>query len=164
MVRNVLKGVLKLVVLALVYIVQIYVFNNTTFFGIKGDLCLMAVVLMALMEDNKIAYLYAGVSGAAADILFSTIPCKYIVIYILVTAVLIGMKKMYKQDSKMAIIIFAVLGTVTSEILLYIFNVISTATFVNIFSFIFLIIKESIINIFLAFVLYLALKICGKEE
>ena len=164
MVKNILKGVLKFVILILVYILQLYVLNNTTFFGIKGNLCLMAVVLFALTEKDKLAYFYAGVSGVVSDILFSTTLCKYIVIYILVTAVLIGMKKMYKQDSKMAIIIFAVLGTVTCEILLCIFNVISAATFVNIFSFIFLIIKESIINIFLAFVLYLALKICNKEE
>ncbi len=164
MVKKILKTILKVVILILVYLLQIYVINNTTFFGVNGDLCLMAVVLFALMEKNNIAYIYAGISGVLSDVLFSNVPCKYLVTYIMVTAVLIGLKKMYKQDSKMAIIIFAISGSIISEILMFIFNVMFTGTFVNIFAFVFLILKECIINIFLAFVLYLVLKLCSKEE
>ena len=70
---------------------------------------------------------------------------------------------MYKQDNKVAIIIFTVAGVIVSEILMFVFDIITKVEVVNIFSYIFMIFKECIINIFLAFLLYLILKLCKQE-
>ena len=163
MAKKIFKVILKLLILILVYILQIYVINNTTFFGVNGDLCLMAVVLITLMDKNYVAYITAGVCGIISDILFSTTICKYLVIYILVVSILIGLKKMYKQDSKMAIIIFSVFGVVISELLMLVFNIVSGMGFVNIFTLILMIVKQCIINICFAFLLYLVLRLCIQE-
>lgn len=163
MANKILRAVLKILIVFFAYLLQIYVVNNTTFFGVNGDLCLMAVVLITLMEKNHIAYITAVICGILSDVLFSTVVCKYLIIYVIVVSVLIGLKKMYKQDSKLSIIVFSIAGIITSEILMFLFNLMSTGEFVNIFTFFFNIFKQCIINICLAFVLYLAFRICGKE-
>ncbi len=163
MVKKIFKWVLKIIIFILVYLLQIYVVNNTMFFGVNGDLCLMAVVLTSLMENGVISYITAGLCGVASDLLFSSHAMKYIVIYLIITAVLLELKRMYKQDSKIAIIIFSVAATVASEIIMLMYSTIGQGDFVNAFSYMFMIIKESIINICLAYVLYLAFKLCKQE-
>ena len=163
MVKKILKAVLKILIVVLAYLLQMYVVNNTMFFGVNGDLCLITIVLITLMEKNHVAYVAAIVCGIASDVLFSTTVCKYLIIYAIVVSVLIGLKKVYKQDSKLAIIVFSVAGIIISELLMFLFNLISTGEFINIFTFLLNILKQCIINICLAFVVYLLFRICSKE-
>lgn len=163
MAKKIFNVVFKIIIFVFVYLLQIYVINNTMFFGVNGDLCLMAIVLTCLLEENHIAYVVAGLCGIASDILFSAVIGKYLVIYILVVSILIGLKKMYKQDSKLAIIVFSILAVVISEVLLGIFNLFAVGSVVNIFIFLLNIFKQSIINICLAFVIYLAFNLVEKE-
>ena len=108
MTKKILKGMLWPALFLAVYILQIFVINNTNFFGVNGNLCLMAVVVVTLMYENSVAYIAAGICGITSDILFSNTLGKYVLIYIIVVSILIGLKKMYKQDSKTAIIIFSI--------------------------------------------------------
>lgn len=162
MLKKIIKILLKTVVFLLVYILQLYVINNTTLFGVNGNLLLMSVVIITLTQTNLVSYITALAYGLLSDILFYTVPCKYIVIYLLTVSVLISLKKIYNQDSKLAIIIFSTIGTLINGIILYIFNLMNGIS-VNIFSFFVLLLKESIINICLAFIMYLIFKLCSKE-
>jgi len=163
MTKNILKTILKITIFIIIYLTQIYVVNTTTLFGVTGDAVLMAVVITALISENKFAYITAVICGVLSDVIFSSVSCKYLVIYIMVVSVLIGLKKMYKQDSKMALIIFSVAGTVISQVIELIFSIMVNGLHVNIFSYVVLILKASIVNIFLAFIIYLALRFCSKE-
>lgn len=163
MAKKIFDVIFKIIIFIFVYLLQIYVINNTMFFGVNGDLCLMAVVLICLLEKNHTAYIVAGLCGIVSDILFSTVICKYLVIYLLVVSVLIGMKKMYKQDSKLAIIVFSVLAVIISEVVLGIFNLFTVGSVVNIFAFLLNILKQSITNVCLAFAIYLAFNLVKKE-
>lgn len=163
MAKKVLKELLKVVIIVLVYVLQLYVINNTTFFGIVGNLPLVLVALIVLTETNTKAYVIATICGMLSDMLFPETVCKYLVIYIFTVTLLIGMKKLYKQDSKLAIIIFSALATCIFEAFMVIFNVVTKLEFVNIFAFLFLVLKESILNVFFAFILYLMLRVCSKE-
>lgn len=163
MTKKIFKCISSIVMFVLSYILQIYVINNTTFLGVSGDLCLMVVVITALIHKDYIAYITAGILGIVSDILFSPATLKYLVIYIIVVAVLLELKKMYRQDSKLAIIIFSVTGSVISEVIMYIFNIITKVEFVNIFSYVFMVIKGCIVNICLAFLVYLVLNLFKQE-
>ena len=163
MARKILNIVLKILIIIVVYLLQIYVINNTMFFGVNGDLCLMAVVTLTLLKENHIGYIAAVLCGIVSDVLFSTTIGKYLSIYVIVVSVLIGLKKMYKQDSKLAIIVFSVSAVVISETMQFLFNIVSTGQFVNIFTFLLNIFKQCLINIFLTYVLYLAFEFCNKK-
>lgn len=163
MAKKILKIVLEVIIVLIAYLLQFYIVNSTTLFGIKGDLCLMVIVVITLIHKNITAYTVAIMCGIMSDMLFFEIPLKHLVIYLLVVSVIIGMKKIYKQDSKMSIIVFSSIATLSVEILRYLFNVLSKGEFVNIFSFILMIIKEGILNIFFALIMYLILNICKQE-
>ena len=153
MVKRILKIFLEIVIVIITYLLQIYVVNNTLFFGVRGDLCLMLIATIALLGNNLRAYVYAIICGLLSDIIFSSGVAKYLVIYVIVVSVLIGLKKMYNQDSKAAIIIFAAISVIIAEIIKYLFEMLSSNV-VNVFSFIMLVFKEGVINIFLAYILY----------
>ena len=154
MVKDILKVSLKIIIVIIAYILQLFVVNNTHFFGVTGDLCLMAVVVITIVEKNHIAYSAAAICGIISDMLFSRVVGKYIAIYIIIVSVLLGLKKLYKEDNKVAIIIFSSLAVAICEILLYIFNLVITGNMVNLFVFILNILKQSVINICFAYIIY----------
>lgn len=164
MAKKILKIILKIIIFVLIYLFQMYVVNSTMFFGINGDICLAAIAVTALLEKKHVAYIIAVLCGVISDLLFSFAIGKYLLIYLLVVTVLIGLKKMYKQDSKFAIIVFTVISVVISEVVFFFFYITSTGEIVNIFTLIFNIFKQCIIDICLAFAVYLALKLCSEEE
>lgn len=164
MIKNIIKWIIKICIFVFVYLLQIYVINNASFFGTTGDLCLMAIVATSLLDNNLITYITAGICGLLSDLLFSVGGLKYIVIYIIVVAFLIELKKMYKQDSKLAIIIFSILATVISQVIMLVFAIIENLESVNVFSYIFMIVKEGLINICLSYFIYLVLKLVRQEE
>ncbi len=161
--KKFLKVILKTIIVILAYVVQIYVLNNITFFGVKADLCLVTVVIVVLTQSGYSQYVVAGICGIASDILFYDTVCKYLIIYIIVVSILDGLKKMYKQDSKLSIIIFTTVGVIASEILMLVFFIIENYELVNIIYFILNVLKQCVVNICLAFGIYLAFRICGKE-
>lgn len=164
MVKRVFKFLIKVIIFILVYLLQIYVINNVDFFGINGDLCLMALVAAIVIMNSMKAYATAFLCGLVSDILFYEHALKYVVIYVVITAVLIELKKTYKPDSKFSIIIFGVCATVISEVIMALFMIISNFTFVNLFTFIFSILKQCIVNICLAYILSIIFNMCKQEE
>jgi len=158
MVKNILKEILKIILLVLTYLIQIYVINETELFGISGNLCLMYIVFIAMLSKTSTAFVYAVVCGLLSDMLFSNIIGKYVIIYVITVALLIGLKKMYKQDTKWSVIVFGLGGTIIFEIMMFIFNLLQKLELVNIFSVILLVFKESILNVFFLFIIYLLLK------
>lgn len=163
MVKKVFKAILKTIIIVVIYLLQCYVINNTMFFGVNGDMCLMLVVVTALMRKDMIVYITAAICGITSDILFSNIPCKYLVIYIIVAVILCALKKMYKQESKLSIIVFSMVAVLISEVLMYLFNLMFTGELTNVFALVIMMFKQCIINIFLSFVIYLVFKIIDKE-
>lgn len=163
MIKKILRVVLKTIIVILAYVIQIYVLNNVTFFGVKGDLCLVTVVVIALTQGSYTKYIVASICGIVSDLLFYNTVGKYLIIYLIVVSILDGLKKMYKQDNKLSIIIFTTVGIITSEILMLLFYIIQNGELVNVIYFVLNVLKQCIVNICLAFGVYLAFRICGKE-
>lgn len=156
MTKKILKVILKIFVLFVIYLIQIFVLNNVTFFGVKANIPLMLLVIWSMTIDEKIeVYVYAVIIGILNDILFSSILGEYLLINILLTTIITNIKNTYKQDNKFSVIIFSVLSTVIFEIFVILFNVISKQELENVFLILFTIFKLSVINLFFAYVIYL---------
>ena len=165
MIKKVLKFILGIIALVFTYILQIYVFNKVEFFGVTADLSLMYVVLVTMKSKTYLAYINAVLCGVLSDFLFSYVPLKYIVVYILCVTLLLSLRKIYNEESKVAILIYGALATVVCQIILLLFNLLSSFYIINPFIVIFSILKQSIINIFLIFVLYILLhKLYAAKE
>ncbi len=164
MVKDILKISLKVIIVVLAYLLQLFVVNNTHFFGVTGDLCLMVIVIITIVERSPMAYCSAAICGIISDVLFSRVIGKYMAIYIIIVAILLELKKIYKEDNKIAIIIFSSLAVAICEILLYIFNLVITGNMVNLFVFILNILKQSVINICFAYIIYFLFNALRKKE
>ena len=119
MLKKILNILLKIITICTLYILQLYVFNNTNFYGIKVNLPLVLLAIISIETDNKkMIYVYGCILGILSDLLFGNVPLKYLVINIFVVTILSSIKNTYKQDSKFSVIIFSVVGTIVFEIVL----------------------------------------------
>ena len=164
MLKKIFRIILEILFIIVSYIVQIYIINNINFGGVNGDLCLMLIAIITLIEKNRVVYIISTICGITSDLLFSDTLGKYILIYLVVTSVLIGLKKIYKQNSKLAIVVFSIIAVLISEVLLSIFNLVITGSFVNIFILLLNVFKAIIINVIISFVLYFVVKLVKKES
>lgn len=162
MLKNSINIILKVVLVIVIYLLQIYVFNNMGLFGVTGNLVL-AFVIVTVMTNNMLnSCIIAGVCGAVSDILFCDTVAKYLVIYLLTAVILESLKRVYKQDTKSSVIVYVVLGVLVSEILIGIFNLFNTGVFINLFAYLKIVIKQIMIDICLAFLIYIIISKIDK--
>ena len=158
MVKNILNILLNVLAIVLVYLLQIYVANNVLFFGINANLVLMYVAIIAMLYSFKVAVCIGSLIGILTDLVFYTTFGKYTIIYILVTIMVSSLKKIYKEDNKISVIIASMLATLLCETILYIFNICETGNIANVIYFIWNTLKLSLVNICFAYILYLILR------
>lgn len=153
--------ILKSVLCVLVYVLQMLVFNNVNFFGVTIDIILSLIVVISMLKTTYIAVTFSFLFGIISDILFNLHTLECVVIYLLIALVIAGLKNIYKQDRKTALIVLILISSCISCIitLMYNFNV-----QINVISFLLNILKQSIINTFMAFVIYIILTKIDKIE
>ena len=155
MLKKILSFLLLVIFTILIYVFQLYFFNNLTFWGVHADLPLVFLIVFALCEKTKAIYVFGVILGVISDILFYTSFGKYLLIYLIVCTILISFKNTYKQESKAAIAIFSVVGTITSVAILYIFNIFEKKEFLNLLFVLWQSIKLLFVNLFFCYIIYL---------
>lgn len=153
--------ILKVVLCVLTYVLQLLVFNEVDFFGTSANIILSLIVVVAMLKSTYISILIGFSFGIISDILFNLHTLESIIIYILVILVITGLKNIYKQDRKTALIILVLISTCISCIVTLIYNF---TIQVKVISFLLNILKQSIINTFIAFVIYIILTKIDKIE
>ena len=160
MLKKVSNVLLKIVIIVIIYILQIYAFNNIEFYGVKANLPLIVIAIVSIIvTDNKKEIYICGIAlGILSDLLFGNIICENLVINIFVVTILTSIKNTYKKDSKFSIIIFSVVATIVSYVIFIVFNIFAKKEIINIFVFVWMLFKQCVINIFFAYILYLLFK------
>ena len=164
MTKKIINYVLKILLICLIYIFQLYVLNNVSFFGVKVNLPLMLIAVISLIYKKSEIYILSVVNGVLSDVLFSSVMGKYLIIYVIVATLLIGLKNTYKQDNKLSVVLFSFIATVICEVILLIFNLFEKSQMINIVIFVWRVFKESIFNIFFAYFIYLILRKISVKE
>ena len=96
--------------------------------------------------------------------MFYTIPAQNIICYLVLVTIILGLKKTYRQDSKLTVIIYSVCGTIIYEVLMWLFNMFKNAQFINIITVLSMILKICVVNIFITFVMYIVYKNLFAKE
>lgn len=145
--KNSTRVLIIAVIIVLTFILQMYVVDSLTLFGIKANLFLVVTVALSLWTLPNIAIPFVFVVGLFSDMLFTYTIGKGVVTYLIIMAIIIYTSKLYNKQSTGVAIIVMLVSTVIAELVFWIFNGIRYAEFQNVFSVLFMSLKESVLNI-----------------
>lgn len=145
--KNSTRVLIIAVIIVLTFILQMYVVDSLTLFGIKMNLFLVVTVALSLWALPNIAIPFVFVVGLFSDMLFTYTIGKGVVTYLIIMAIIIYTSKLYNKQSTGVAIIVMLASTVIAELVFWIFNGIRYAEFQNVFSVLFMSLKESVLNV-----------------
>lgn len=134
-------------IVILTFILQIYVANNLTFFGIKANLFLVLIVALAIWVKPNIAIPFVFVIGLLSDVMFTYRVGRGLVTYLSIMAIIIYTSKLYNKQSTGLVIVVMLISVVTASIIFWLFDGIGQGNFKNVFSVFFMCLKEAALAI-----------------
>jgi len=165
MLKKELKIFLNVLSVIILFLLQLYVFNNMYIFGARFNVVAIYVIIFAMINQFKLSLPITFIIGILTDIILGNGKLQYMLIFMIVAIVLESLKLIYKQDSSMSVAVYGAAGILVMEIISAIFIAISGGIVINIFTFIVFVIKILALNIPLAYLMYyITIKVSGKLE
>lgn len=162
--KNGKKVLILIFIVILTFMLQMYVIDNLTLWGIKANLFLVVTVALALWVAPNITIPFVFVVGLFSDVLFTYTIGKGILTYMCIMAIIIYMSKLYNKQSIGVAIIVMFISTIIAEGLFWMFNGIKYAEFQNVFSVFFMSLKESVLNVAVIFLIKKVFKKLFQEN
>lgn len=165
MLKNILKLVLNILTVIVLFVLQLYVFNNIYIFGARFNVVAVYIIIISMLCTLKVSLPINLVVGLLTDVVLNGGRLQYLLIFMIIAIVLESLKLLYKQDSSKSVAVYSAAGIIVLEIVSCVFSAIRTGITINIFSHMFFVLKALAINIPLAYVMYvIAIKINDKLE
>lgn len=155
--------ILLSLVFVLAFVIQIYMLNNWSFWGVKANILLVLVVGMSVFVKPNITIPYVFVIGIFADLVFSFSFGKYLFIYLVIMVAIMFVSKIYNKQNIVGIIVVTLGSVMLFEYLLWVFNSITLQEIQNVFSVLILVIKEAIVTIAIEILCIKLFKKLGSE-
>lgn len=141
-----------LLVIAL-YIIQIFVIDKGSLFGLKPNLLLISVVTISLWYGLYAGSIYSLIIGIITDLIFGS-NGQFTLCYSITGCIIGFLNYNYRKENKVAllyVISFATLIFETSQYVLYIFT---TSSYINLFFLIKHVAIACLLNICIAYIIY----------
>ena len=165
MLKSVLRVVLNILSVIVLFLLQLYVFNNIYIFGARFNIIAVYIIIFAMINSLKLSLPVSLLIGLTTDIVLGNGKLQYMLIFMIVSVVLESLKLIYKQDSSMSILVYGAAGFIVLESISQMFWAISSGILLNVLVYIFHIIKILLLNIPVAYLMYyLVVKVNEKLE
>ena len=154
MVKRVVNILIFFIGIILTYIIQIYVLNSLNFFGVRANLILAEIVIVAMLIDKKKSIIFAVVMGIISDLIFQMSLGYDLIMYLIISMVVHRISDKYRKDNKAAIIYMTFVSVGIFEIMELISYMIENKEIVNIFAFLKQTIILCLLSVGISYVLY----------
>lgn len=162
--KNVTKVITLVLICILTFILQMYVAEDLTLFGIKANLFLVMSVALAIWVSPSISIPFVFVIGLFSDVIFTYSVGRGLVTNLVIMAIIIYMSKLYNKQKIRVAIVIMIIATLIAECMFWIFDGIYYGQFQNLFKVIFMSIKEAVLNVPLLVIYRLMFKKMAEEE
>lgn len=166
-----MEKVLKRLIIVVIYIasllLQLFVLNKISIFGISPNIILIFVIVISMYLDIYEVAFYSFATGVIMDLLFGTGGI-YTICYTLCGMLLSFLGDNYMKGNYLTTMVFTIIGVVFFEIIRYIEEMIALSRYISIFfllkDLIFSIILNSILVTIMFFIFEKIVKKIGKEQ
>ncbi len=158
--KKALKTIYIFLIIFVIYLIQLFVINNNTLFGVKPNLILICVIVVSLWFGLYTGSIFSFFIGILTDILYGNTYGIFTICYC-VTGVIIGfLNYNYRKENKLSLVYVTIIAVSIFEFIEYISYSIILATYSSFFLLLKQIILSSILNIIIVYIVYeLILKI-----
>lgn len=165
MLKSILKISLIILSVIVLFLLQLYIFNNIYIFGARFNVIAIFCIIFAMLTSLRLSIPVSMIVGLLSDVLLGGGKLEYLLIFMIIAIVIESLKLLYKQDSSLSVAIYGAAGFIALEIISSIFTAINSGITINIFSYIFFVLKVLIINIPICYLMYyIAIKVNEKME
>lgn len=165
MLKGILKICLNILTVIILFVLQLYVFNNLYIFGVRFDCIAVYCIVFGLFNTLKISIPVSFVTGFLADVILGGGRLKYILIYMVVMLVIEILKSIYRLDNSKSIIIYTAISFAVIQVLSVIFNYLDKEVVINIYVYLLYVIKVILVNVPLTYAMFVvSAKINQKLE
>lgn len=154
MAKKILTFLSILLVIIVIFMLQIYVIDNRTLFGVKPNLILILVISVSLWYGLYVGSFFAFAIGLLTDMIFGNTFGLFTISYTIVGVIIGYFNYNYRKENKNSLVYVALFATVIFEFSQSIIYLLITHEFINIFYFLKQIIIASLLNICLSYILY----------
>lgn len=142
--EKVLKVVFTIVLFVISLVIQLFLFNNMSLFGVKPNLLLISVIVVSLNTSIYSSTIYSFIIGIIMDLLFGSNGV-FTISYVAVGMLLGFVSEDYMKENYLSIIILTALSVTLFEVVQFFENMIISSMYVNLF----ILLKQIILGILL---------------
>lgn len=151
--KKILTFIYFLAILFLIYIVQLFVIDSKTLFGVKPNLILILCIVFCVWYGLYKGTIFSFIIGLLTDFIFGA--SGIFTICYTVTALAVGLiNNNYRKENRMSLVYITIIATTTFEVVEYISYAIMSQVYSNLFYLLKQIILSSILNIVIVYIIY----------
>lgn len=147
--NDLIKVLIITIIVILAFVLQIYMANNLTFWGIKANIFLVLVVALSIWVKPNITIPFVFIIGLFSDLIFTYTIGKGLVTYLIIMLLIMYTSKFYNKQNLGVIVAIMIIATIITEDFFWLFNGIRYGSFQNVFSVFVMSLKETILNVIL---------------
>lgn len=153
--KKILTGIYVVLIVVAVFVIQLFVINPRSLFGIKPNLILITTIVISLWYGVYTGGISAIILGIIADTLFGSSHGGVFTISYTIVGVVIGVFNYnYRKENKMSLVYVTIIATFLFEVVQCIFYLISGTLELNLIYLLKQIIISSLLNIVIVYIVY----------
>ena len=147
--NDLIKVLIITIIVILAFVLQIYMANNLTLWGIKANIFLVLVVALSIWVKPNITIPFVFIIGLFSDLIFTYTIGNGLVTYLIIMLLIMYTSKFYNKQNLGVIVAIMIIATIITEDFFWLFNGIRYGSFQNVFSVFVMSLKETILNVIL---------------
>lgn len=152
--KKILTFIYILFLILIIFIVQMFIIDNKTLFGVKPNLILISTIIVSLWYGLYAGTFYSFIIGFVTDLLFGNTFGMFTISYTIVGATIGFLNNTYRKENKISLIYLTIIATSLFEIISYIEYAIVYSVFSNVFYLLIQIFLSSLLNIVIVYIIY----------
>lgn len=151
-----MQRVLKILVTILLFIIslviQLFVFNNMSLFGVKPNMLLISIIVVSLYSNIYSSTIYSFILGFVVDLIFGS-SGMFTISYTAIGMLLGFVSENYMKENYLSTIILTALSVTLFETIQYFQNMIIASNYISLFFLLKQLILSILLNVILVFIM-----------
>ena len=150
--KRVLKAICTMLLFVFSLLVQLFLFNNMSLFGVKPNMLLISVIVVSLYTSIYSTTIYSFIVGAIADLIFGGMGM-FTVSYTAIGMLLGYVNGNYMKENYVSIILLTIISVVLFETIQYIQSMVLLSKYVSLIFLLKQLILSILLNVVFVFII-----------
>ena len=157
--EKILKIIFSTILIVLSFLLQLFVIDNMSLFGVRPNLFLISIIVVSLNTDIYISTVFSFIIGVIVDMLFGA-GGLFTISYTIIGMILGFVNEDYMKENLLSISILTIISTTLFELIQYVKSMIVISKYISILLFT----KQLVLSILLNVIIVVAICFIFKSK